>query len=1478
MHDADVHLILAYVEFMIITTTHKLQYEVMLAYMLSSSSLAIELDSIHVSQSLSDGMTLVSQGGKFELGFFSPGNSSHKRYLGIWYKKIPIQTVVWVANRANPINDFSGILTMNSTGNLLLTKNGTETTFWSTISRKQAKNPVLELLESGNLVLRNEEESNPKAYLWQSFDYPSDTFLPTMKLGRDLRNGFNRRITSWKSPNDPSPGDLSIGLVLNDYPVYYMMNGTKKLFRAGPWNGLYFSGEPNLSHTYIFEVSFVTNKDEIYFSFNTKVDSITGRGVISQTSQSLAHYLWDDNLKNWKFSGSWPGDVCDKYDLCGAYAYCSVAESKHVCQCFKGFSPKSPEEWNSNNSSQGCIRDKPLSCNVTTSDVFVKYTGLKVPDTQHTKVDENITLDECRNLCLKNCSCMAYTNSDIRGGGRGCAMWFGNLIDIKMIQSGGQDLYIRMPAFESGFQQRHKKKVIIASTIAAFCATLLLCVYVIYRIRRNNIEKSKIEEYMEGHVNDTDLPLFDLLTITTATHKFSLNNKIGQGGFGPVYKGKLADGLEIAVKRLSHSSTQGMTEFITEVKLIAKLQHRNLVKLLGCCIQGEEILLVYEYVVNGSLDTFIFDQTKGKLLDWPQRLGIIFGITRGLLYLHQDSRLRIIHRDLKASNVLLDDKLNPKISDFGTARTFGGDQTEGNTNRVVGTYGYMAPEYAIDGLYSIKSDVFSFGILMMEIICGTKNRALCHANQTLNLIGYAWRLWKEEKALELIDSSIKESCVISEVLRCIHLSLLCVQQYPEDRPTMASVLLMLASEMDLVDPKEPGFFPKRVSIEANSQPHQCEVSTNDDLTITSLDGRDGMTLVSQGGKFELGFFSPGNSSHKRYLGIWYKKIPIQTVVWVANRVNPINGSLGTLTINSTGNLLLTENGTETTVWSTSTISQKQAKNPVLKLLDSGNLVLRNEGESNPKAYLWQSFDYPTDTFLPTMKLGRDLRKGLDWRITCWKSPNDPSPGDFSLGLVVRDYPVYYMMNGTQKVYRSGPWNGLYFSGFPDLSFTYVFEDSFVTNKDEISYSYNTKVDSIIGRGVISQTSQSLTSYLWDDNLQNWKVSASTPGDVCDKYDLCGAYAYCSVAESQHLCQCFKGFSPKSPEEWNSNNSSQGCIRDDPLSCNVTSTDVFVKYTGLKVPDTQHTKLHENINLDECRNLCLKNCSCMAYANSDIRGGGSGCAMWFGDLIDIKLFQNGGQDLYIRMPAFESGLQHRHKQKVIIASTIVAFCATLLLCVYVIYRVRRNNIEKSNIEEYVNDTDLPLFDLLTITTATHKFSLNNKIGQGGFGPVYKGKLADGLEIAVKRLSHSSTQGMTEFITEVKLIAKLQHRNLVKLLGCCIQGEEILLVYEYVAWRLWKEDKALELIDSSIKESCVISEVMRCIHVSLLCVQQYPEDRPTMASVLLMLASEMDLDEPKEPGFFPKWVSMEANSQPHQCELSYDELTVTSLDGR
>lgn len=412
-----------------------------------SIKVSIAVDTILLSQSISDGTTLVSQGEKFELGFFSPQNSS-KRYLGIWYKNIPIQTIVWVANGVKPINDSSGTLTLNNTGNLVLKQHDNKVLWYTTIPQKQAKNPVAQLLDSGNLVVRDESSSEEEEdYLWQSFDYQSDTALPGMKLGWDLRTGYEWRVTSWKSPNDPSPGEFYWATFLYNYPEIYLMKGTDKFIRLGPWNGLHFSAVPDLKPNPIFYYKYVSNKDEMFYTYSLQNDSVISRLVINQTTSMFVRYVWMEEEQVWKNYKSLPKDSCDFYGTCGAYGTCIITGFQ-ICQCLSGFSPKSPQAWNSSDWSQGCVRNKPLNCTNKLKDGFVKVEDAKVPDTTHTWVDKTIGLDECRVKCLSNCSCMAYTNYDITGEGSGCVMWFGDLIDIRQFQDEGQDLYIRMDASE----------------------------------------------------------------------------------------------------------------------------------------------------------------------------------------------------------------------------------------------------------------------------------------------------------------------------------------------------------------------------------------------------------------------------------------------------------------------------------------------------------------------------------------------------------------------------------------------------------------------------------------------------------------------------------------------------------------------------------------------------------------------------------------------------------------------------------------------------------------------------------------------------------------------------------------------------------------------------------------------------------------------------------------------------------------------
>ncbi|KAK4477562.1 hypothetical protein RD792_016794 [Penstemon davidsonii] len=297
------------------------------------------------------------------------------------------------------------------------------------------------------------------------------------------------------------------------------------------------------------------------------------------------------------------------------------------------------------------------------------------------------------------------------------------------------------------------------------------------------------EELIRNSLSGSKLPEYDFATIAAATNQFSHSNKIGQGRYNPVYKGVLPTGQMVAVKRLSLNSRTNDI-FIREILSISNLQHRNIIKLLGYCIR-EEPLLVYEFMANGSLLTHISDEAQRRLLHWDVRFKIILGIVRGIIYLHQDSGMNIIHSGIQTSNILLDIQMNPKISNFGNALTLEDDRSEVETSRIVGTYGYMAPEYVMNGIASVMSDIYSLGIVVLKILSGSRNNQLCDDQ---NLVAYAWKLWIEGNILHLVDESIEGAFSEEEALRCIQVGLLCTQEDPHHRPNISSVLKMLLGE------------------------------------------------------------------------------------------------------------------------------------------------------------------------------------------------------------------------------------------------------------------------------------------------------------------------------------------------------------------------------------------------------------------------------------------------------------------------------------------------------------------------------------------------------------------------------------------------------------------------------------------------------------------------------------------------------------
>ncbi|KAH0646769.1 hypothetical protein KY284_034653 [Solanum tuberosum] len=717
----------------------------------------------------------------------------------------PVEKKLWIANPNTPILNSSGLLTLDSAGTLKITSGGK--TVVNITTPLLTGSLIARLQDSGNFVVQDETRNRT---LWQSFDHPTSCLLPGMKLGYNLTTRQNWTLTSWLvSSIIPAPGAFTLSLeAIQDAFQLVVSRRGEIYWTSGAWNNQGFPFLPSFrdsATTYQYNLNLVSGTDGMFFQFEATKGSFPSLELFSDGAIAAGD-----------------GSIYTRYNK--------------FCYGYGG--------------DDGCVSSQLPECRKD-GDKFEQKRGdfIDLSGTTTSYYDNaSISLGDCMQKCWEHCSCVGFTTHN--NNGTGCLIWNGKR-DFRVDESGNA---VQRYVLVSQKSSKGKTWIWIVLSIVI---TMLICGLICLiktRIQKLQREKRKKEEHIRemnaaDSFNNTnlkeedergvqDLKIFSFGLILAATNNFSSDNKLGEGGFGPVYKGQFPDGREVAIKRLSRTSGQGLAEFKNELILIAKVQHRNLVRVLGCCIHGDEKMLIYEYMPNKSLDIFLFDPETKKLLDWQKRFEIIEGIAQGLLYLHKYSRMRVIHRDLKASNVLLDENMNPKIADFGLARIFKQNETEAVTRRVVGTYGYMAPEFAMEGAFSIKSDVFSFGVLMLEILSGRRNASLQQFNRPLNLIGYAWELWKEGCGLELKDPALEDLCDTEQFLRVIHVGLLCVQEGAADRPTMSDVISMLGNgSMSLPIAKQPAFFTGRDEAESYSSSNKTEQCSINDCSITVIEAR-----------------------------------------------------------------------------------------------------------------------------------------------------------------------------------------------------------------------------------------------------------------------------------------------------------------------------------------------------------------------------------------------------------------------------------------------------------------------------------------------------------------------------------------------------------------------------------------------------------------------------------------------------------------
>ncbi|KAK1303722.1 G-type lectin S-receptor-like serine/threonine-protein kinase [Acorus calamus] len=487
-------------------------------------------DTVSPTHPIRDGDFIVSSGGTFKLGFFNLTNNTN-RYVGIWYANISIQPYIWIANRDNPIKDSSGVLRIENSGNLTLFDGGGNIV-WSV--GRSSTNSTAVLLDSGNLILKEANTSDEVPPLWQSYDDPTDTLLPNMKLSVNLTTNVKKVLRSWRSENDPGSGDYTSGIDSTGSRQLFVWHNGLPYFRSGEYQkrDSSFDAISQTTESSINNITFARDKDEIYFTYNFEdsVVSMLVKSVIDYEG-NITQFVWSVPKQQWDTSWTYPNLWCDIYNRCGAYSSCR----DESCSCLPGFV----------NVSGGCKRQIELKCN---DDVeFLLVRNMKLPDRYNVLANASLSINDCNLICQGNCSCTAYASAYTNGSG--CFFWGGELIDLA-VYDGGNDLYYRVGASEHGGNKKRRVAIIITAFFGA-----LLFVTLFYLLWRKKIRStgrtetiqertlfdlgtssSDANEFARENELGEDLPLFSFSTVVSATCNFSHENKLGEGGFGPVYK------------------------------------------------------------------------------------------------------------------------------------------------------------------------------------------------------------------------------------------------------------------------------------------------------------------------------------------------------------------------------------------------------------------------------------------------------------------------------------------------------------------------------------------------------------------------------------------------------------------------------------------------------------------------------------------------------------------------------------------------------------------------------------------------------------------------------------------------------------------------------------------------------------------------------------------------------------------------------